>query len=70
VHRSVLFTFSGIPCQIAPSVAHQVALDLTPGAPATFNLEPPAMLLHRWDKLQGLATHMAYVDEAPGPYRF
>lgn len=70
VHRPVLFSFAGIPCQIAPSVAHQVALDLTADGPAAFNLEPPAMLLHRWDGLHGLTTHLAYVDTAPGPYRF
>lgn len=70
LHRPVLVTFAGIPCQIAPSVAHQVALDLTPDGPAAFNLEPPAILLHHWDDAHGLATHMAYVDEAPGPYRF
>ena len=70
VHRPVLFTFAGIPCQIAPSVAHQVELDLTPDGAAMFNLEPPAVLLHRWDEAQGLVTHMAYVDTAPGPYRF
>jgi 3',5'-cyclic AMP phosphodiesterase CpdA len=70
VHRPVNFTFSGVPCQIAPSVAHQVALDLTPDGAAMFNLEPPAILLHRWDDAHGLVTHMAYIDEAPGPYRF
>jgi Icc protein len=70
VHRPVLFMFAGIPCQIAPSVAHQVALDLTPDGAAMFNLEPPAFLLHRWDQAHGLATHTAYVDAAPGPYRF
>ena len=70
VHRPVLFMFAGIPCQIAPSVAHQVALDLGPDGAAMFNLEPPAYLLHRWDGVYGLTTHMAYVDAAPGPYRF
>jgi 3',5'-cyclic AMP phosphodiesterase CpdA len=70
VHRPVLFMFAGIPCQIAPSVAHQVALDLSADGAAMFNLEPPAMLLHRWDEAHSLATHMAYVDPAPGPYRF
>ncbi len=70
VHRPVLFTFAGIPCQIAPSVAHQIALDLRPDGAAMFNLEPPALLLHRWDGLRGLVTHMAYVDAAPGPYGF
>lgn len=70
VHRPVLLGFAGIPCQIAPSVAHQVALDLSAGGAACFNLEPPAFLLHRWNDKAGLVTHMAYVDGAPGPYRF
>ncbi|WP_409725232.1 phosphodiesterase [Pseudorhodoplanes sp.] len=70
VHRPVLFTFAGIPCQIAPSVAHQVALELTLDGPASFTLEPPSMLIHRFDEAHGLTTHMAYVDSAPGPYRF
>jgi Icc protein len=70
VHRPVLLNFAGIPCQISPSVAHQVELDLTPDGPAAFNLEPPAFLLHAWDDTHGLVTHMAHIDQAAGPYRF
>lgn len=70
VHRPVLLNFAGVTCQISPSVAHQVELDLTPDGPAAFNLEPPAFLLHAWDEAHGLVTHTAYIDQAAGPYRF
>jgi Icc protein len=70
VHRPIQTLFAGTLCQIAPSVAHQVTLDLTPGGPACFTLEPPAFLLHQWREVAGLVTQMAYVDPAPGPFAF
>jgi 3',5'-cyclic AMP phosphodiesterase CpdA len=69
-HRSVQVRFGGTIAQIAPSVAHQVALDLTQGAPSCFVLEPPAFLLHQWIPGTGLVTHTAFVDRAPGPFPF
>ena len=56
--------------RVAPSVAHQVTLDLRPGAEAAFAMEPPAYLLHHWLPGAGLITHQAYVDPWPGPYPF
>ncbi|WP_230533647.1 phosphodiesterase [Microvirga roseola] len=69
-HRPIVTRFAGTLCQIAPSVAHQVALDLTADGPSAFVLEPPAFLLHHWTREAGLVTHMAYVDRAPGPFPF
>ena len=69
-HRPVQLRFAGTICQIAPSVAHQVVLDLREDAPSCFNLEPPAFLLHQWMPETGLITHMAYVDRYPGPFPF
>lgn len=69
VHRSIQTVFGGRPCQIAPSVAHQVALDLRPDAPSCFVLEPPGFLLHA--VTDGVVvTHAATVDRAPGPFPF
>jgi 3',5'-cyclic AMP phosphodiesterase CpdA len=69
-HRSIQARFAGTICQIAPSVAHAVALDLShDGAPA-FALEPPAFLLHQWIESVGVVTHTAFVDRAPGPFPF
>jgi Icc protein len=51
-----------------PSIAHQVALDLRPGAPVSFTMEPPAVALHRWSTDNGaggrLVSHLSFV----GPY--
>jgi 3',5'-cyclic AMP phosphodiesterase CpdA len=69
-HRGVQVRFGGTLCQIAPSVAHQVALDLRDEAPSCFVLEPGAFLLHHWVDGVGLVTHTAAVDRAPGPFPF
>lgn len=69
-HRQIVARFAGTFLQVAPSVAHQVTFDLTPGAEGTFSLEPPAFLLHQWDKKTGLTSHQVYVETYPGPYPF
>jgi 3',5'-cyclic AMP phosphodiesterase CpdA len=70
VHRSIQWRWNGTLVSAAPSIAHQVRLDLRPGAPSGFDLEPPAFHLHLWREGTGLVTHHAYVAEAPGPYPF
>lgn len=69
VHRSIQRRFAGTICQIAPSVGHQVTLDLRADAPSCFVLEPPEFLLHRYDEGQ-FVTHTAKIDRAPGPFPF
>ena len=69
-HRPIGARFAGTYAQVAPSVAHQVTFDLTPGADGSFSMEPPAFLLHRWDRLGGLTSHQVYVESFPGPYPF
>lgn len=69
VHRSIQTVFGGRLCQIAPSVAHQVALDLRPDAPSCFVLEPPGFLLHTVTE-GAIVTHAAKVNRAPGPFPF
>lgn len=70
LHRPIQARWQGTLVTVAPSVAHQVALDLGPDAPAAFVMEPPACLLHRWTEATGLVTHQAYVGGYPGPYAF
>lgn len=62
LHRAVQMQFGGAPLHVAPSVAHQIALDLRPGAPLRARLEPPKISLHRWSSLHGLCTHTSYVE--------
>ncbi|HVO03675.1 MAG TPA: phosphodiesterase [Candidatus Cybelea sp.] len=69
-HRPIVARFAGTLVQVAPSVAHQVKLDLEPGAEGLFVMEPPGYLLHRWEPGAGLVSHHAYVESYPGPYPF
>lgn len=69
VHRSIQTVFGGRPCYIAPSVAHQVTLDLRPEAPSCFVLEPPEFLIHAV-MAGAIVTHTAKVSRAPGPFPF
>ncbi|MFN3496383.1 MAG: phosphodiesterase [Hydrogenophaga sp.] len=64
LHRPVQMQFDGVPLHVAPSVAHQIALDLRPDAPLRARLEPPKVSLHRWLPALGLCTHLSYV----GPF--
>lgn len=70
VHRPMFVRFGGTIASAVPAPAHQVALDLRDDAPSAFVMEPPAFALHRYDSVNGLITHHAYVDDADGPYPF
>lgn len=69
-HRPIVTGFAGSIVAVAPSVAHQVVLDLREGAPSRFNFDPPAYYLHHWSAETGLITHTAYVEKPDGPYPF
>ncbi len=68
-HRPIQTRLAGTLVQIAPSVAHQVTLDLGPDGEGSMTMEPPAFLLHRWAD-GALVTHQAYVEAYPGPFPF
>lgn len=69
-HRPIVTRFAGTTAQIAPSVTHQVTLDLNEVSDATFHMEPPAYLLHSHREGAGFVSHTAYVERFPGPYPF
>lgn len=62
IHRSVHRVWAGVSVATAPSIAHQVALDLTAGAPAMLSHEAPGFCLHRWDGEE----FTSYVVSIPG----
>lgn len=72
VHRLIQTRWAGTALCIAPSTAHQLALNLREekGLPGEFNFEPPGFLLHLWRPGMGLVTHYCVVDTFEGPYRF
>ncbi|WP_428649151.1 phosphodiesterase [Roseibium sp.] len=70
LHRPIIASFAGKVMTLAPSTAHQVVLDLTENGPALFNFEPAAYFLHYHSSTTGVVTHMAYVENYPGPHHF
>jgi Icc protein len=70
IHRPITIRVFGTVVTVAPSVAHQLTLDLRDRQPATFTLEPPGFLLHHYSAAGGLVTHVANIGDYPGPYPF
>lgn len=69
-HRPIVTRFAGTIAQVAPSVTHQVTLDLSDDGAATFHMEPAAYLLHSFRDGAGFVSHLAYVERFPGPFPF
>lgn len=69
LHRISSARVGGRTAMSCPSPAHIVNLDLDPGAPATFRMEPPGFLLHWWDG-EALVTHQVAIGDFDGPYPF
>lgn len=70
LHRTIDHRFAGTIAGTCPSTAHQLVLDITPGAPAEFAFEPPGYQLHFWRDGVGLVSHTAVFGDWPGPYPF
>jgi 3',5'-cyclic-AMP phosphodiesterase len=70
LHRAIESRFAGTIAGTAPSTAHQVALDLRPGARLSFTLEPAGYQLHYWREGAGLITHTANIGDWPGPFPY
>jgi len=62
LHRATQCRFGGTLAMSAPSCAHQLLLDLDPDAPLAAVLEPPALMLHRWDG-QRMVSHLQPIGE-------
>jgi 3',5'-cyclic-AMP phosphodiesterase len=73
-HRPVTAHVAHAIASIAPSVAHQVELDLHGGTDAFFVMEPAAFQIHMTMPGTGpdgaIVSHTAYVECYPGPFPF
>jgi 3',5'-cyclic AMP phosphodiesterase CpdA len=69
LHRAIESRFAGASVGTAPSTAHQLVLDLRPGASLSFAKEPPCYQLHHWREGASLVTHTAAIGDWP-PYSF
>jgi 3',5'-cyclic AMP phosphodiesterase CpdA len=70
LHRSIQCRVGGTVATTCPSPAHQIALDLNPGATLGFAMEPPGYQLHVWYEGTGLVTHTITIGTFDGPYPF
>jgi len=61
VHRTAHARFGGTTASICPSCAHQLGLDLVPGADIRFAHEPSGYQLHFWNGAE-LVTHTCVVE--------
>jgi 3',5'-cyclic-AMP phosphodiesterase len=62
LHRAIDRRFAGTIAGTAPGTAHQIRINLVPGARVSFNFEPPGYQLHLW-QAGGLVTHTALFGE-------
>lgn len=63
-HRTIQARFAGTVASVCPSTAHQLTLNLTPGADIRFALEPAGFQLHLWNGTQ-VVTHTTPVEDFP-----
>jgi Icc protein len=62
-HRPIVVRYAGTIGFVAPSTAHQVALDLRDDEPARLVLEPPGFALHVYTPGVGMASHIVPVGD-------
>ncbi len=70
VHRSIERRFGGTLVQVAPSTAHQIALDFAPSARPHWNLEPAGFRLFALGEDGVLVSHLIPNGQYAGPYDF
>jgi 3',5'-cyclic AMP phosphodiesterase CpdA len=62
LHRAIDRRFAGTVAGTAPGTAHQIRINLVPGAQISFNFEPAGYQLHTWQD-GSLVTHTALLGE-------
>jgi 3',5'-cyclic AMP phosphodiesterase CpdA len=62
-HRPIVVRWAGTIGFVAPSTAHQVALDLRDGEPTRWILEPPGIALHAYRDGIGIVSHVVPVGD-------
>ena len=67
-HRAITTRYAGTIGYVAPSTAHQVALDLRPGRSNRFIMEPPGLAVHTWRPDMGMTSHLVPIGDYGGPF--
>jgi 3',5'-cyclic AMP phosphodiesterase CpdA len=67
-HRAITTRYAGTIGYVAPSTAHQVALDLRPGHSNRFIMEPPGFAVHTWRPDMGITSHLVPIGDYGGAF--
>ena len=67
-HRAITVRYAGTVGYVAPSTAHQVALDLRPGRSNRFIMEPPGFAVHSWRPDTGISSHLVPIGNYGQPF--
>lgn len=70
MHRTMSLSWGGTLACVSPSLAFQMNLDLTPGAPSSFMLEPAACPMYLWGEDHGLVAHSSLIGDFGDPNPF
>lgn len=70
LHRAIQVRFGGTIAATVPSPAHQVCLDIAPGAASMWALEPPGFGLHALPATGRLVSHTVASGQYDGPFPF
>ncbi|MBI1244935.1 MAG: phosphodiesterase [Alphaproteobacteria bacterium] len=70
IHRSIQARFAGTIASVAPSTAHQIAMDIRDDAPLCFNMDPPGFQLHAWAPDNGIVSYTAAIGDYGEPIKF
>jgi 3',5'-cyclic-AMP phosphodiesterase len=70
VHRSMLRRWAGTVVCTAPSTTTEICLQLRPDAAPASVLGPAGCLLHLWDPVHGMVSHLSHIGRFEGPYPF
>lgn len=63
LHRAIHARWGGTIAATAPSIVFQMALELRPGAPSSFVLEPAGVPVYVWTPELGLVIHSSVVGD-------
>ncbi|KRC34357.1 phosphodiesterase [Acidovorax sp. Root219] len=70
VHRSMLRRWAGTVVCTAPSTTTEICLQLRPDAAPASVVGPAGCLLHLWDPVHGMVSHLSHIGRFEGPYPF
>ncbi len=70
VHRSMLRRWAGTVVCTAPSTTTEICLQLRPDAPPASVVGPAGCMLHLWDPVHGMVSHVSHIGRFEGPYPF